>query len=139
MTVAHTYDTETDLKAAGLVAASAAGSIIVDLGTGEARGDLVLEVSALEIASNDESYTIVLQGSPDAAFGTAGNIQDLVSVNLAAKEVKATDSDKDDATGRVIVPFSNRFNGTNYRYVRIYTVVAGTVATGINYVAYLSK
>lgn len=139
MGFAHTYDTETDLKAAGLVASSAAGSIIVDLGVGHARGDLVLEVTALEIASNDETYTITLQGSPDSDFGTAGNIQDLVSVNLAAKEVKATSSDKDDTTGRLIVPFSNQFMDTNYRYVRLYTVVAGTITTGIDYSAYLSK
>src|SRR5688572_9089225 len=137
MTVAHTYDAELSLKVSAAVAASAAGTLILDLGVGETRGDLVVEVTAMDITSNDELYDIILQGSPDAAFGTAGNIQDLMAFNLSAKELKRTDSDKDDVIGRYVIPVSNRFGSTNYRYVRIYTVVAGTTAT-ITYRAFLT-
>jgi hypothetical protein len=136
----YMYDTLLVLKAAGLIAASAAVATIVDTGgTGHFSGEIVIDVSALEIASNDEIYDIVLQGSPDAAFGTAGNIQELAAISLSAKEVKRTDSDKDDVIGRYIMPFRNEFAGTNYRYLRLYTVVAGAVATGINYAAFIGK
>lgn len=138
MTVAHTYDDDLSLKASAAVTSSAAGSLILDLGIGEVRGDVVVEVSAMDIASNDELYDIVLQGSPDAAFGTAGNIQELCAISLSAKEVKRTDSDKDDVIGRYVIPFANRHGETNYRYVRIYTVVAGTTAS-ITYRAFLTK
>ena len=142
----HSYDTLLPLKAAALVASSAAGSLIVNVAPGtlghkavvpKIEADLVIDVTALEIASNDEIYDIILQGSPDAAFGTAGNIQELAAISLSAKEVKRSDSDKDDDVGRFILPVRNEFGGTTYQYLRIYTVVAGTIATGINYSAYL--
>ena len=143
MTVAHTYDTLLQLKDAGAITSSAAATVggsakILDLGTGEVRGDLVMEVTALDIVSNDEIYDIVLQGSPDAAFGTAGNIVELQAISLSAKEVKRTDCDRDDTTGRYCMPFSNQFAGTNYRYVRLYHVIAGTTPS-INYFAVLAK
>lgn len=138
MTVAHTYDDDLSLKASAAVTSSAAGSLILDLGTGEVRGDVVIEVSALAIDGNDELYNIILQGSPDATFGTAGNIQELVGISLSAKEVKVTDSDKDDVVGRYVVPFSNRHGETNYRYVRIYTVNVGATSS-ITYRAFLTK
>ena len=144
----ETYDTLTILKATGLVGASAAQSLILDMQSGASSGslgvgprtdsDLVIDISALEVAS-DESYDIVLQGSPDAAFGTAGNIQDLMSIHLGHSASKRTDSDKTDVIGRIIVPVTNEFNGTIYRYLRLYVVVSGTVATGINFTARLGK
>lgn len=135
----YMYDTLLVLKAAGLIAASAAVATIVDTGGGHFGGDVVIDVSALEIASNDEIYDIVLQGSPDAAFGTAGNIKELAAISLSAKEVKRTDSDLDDDVGRFIVPFRNEAAGVTYRYLRLYTVVAGSIATGINYAAFIGK
>ena len=87
----------------------------------------------------DEGYDIVLQLSPDAAFGTAANIVDQCDLHLGADGVKRTDSDKDDIVGRYIVPFCNERAGTTYRYARLYTVVVGTIATGINYTGRMSK
>lgn len=135
----RTVDTLLALKTAGLIAASAAVATILDLGSGEWEGELVLDVTALEIATGDEGYDLVLQGSPDAAFGTAGNIQDLMDLHLGADGTKRTDSDKDDVIGRYILPMTNRLIDTVYRYVRMYTVVVGTIATGINYTARLTK
>lgn len=134
----YPYSSVAQLKAAGLVASSEAGSLIVDLGPGFVEGVLILDVSALEIASNDEAYTIILQGSPDADFGTAANIVELMAVHLGAKETKLSDCDRDDSTGRLDKPCSNTHGDTNYRYVRIYTVVAGSIATGINYEAHFA-
>lgn len=76
-----TFDTSRQLQDAGLVASSAAGTRILDKGPGIGirAGVVVIDVSAIEIASNDEAYTIHVQGSPDAAFGTAGNVVELAS------------------------------------------------------------
>jgi hypothetical protein len=136
-----TFDSDLEFKDAGLVAASAAAQVdaanqIVDVGTGLFRGCMILDVSALEIASNDEIYDIVIQGSSDSDFGTDTNIVELAALNLSAAEVKRTDCNKDDSTGRFKIYFDNENDGTYYRYLRVYTVVAGTVATGINYTAY---
>lgn len=131
---AKTYDNATLLKAAGLVAASAAGSVILDLGDGFMDRDLVIDISALEVADGSEIYTIALEGSNVAAM-TSG------SVTLAEKQFGnvPAPADADTSTGRHVVPFRNELNGTLYRYIRIYTTVAGTIATGINYTAFLAK
>lgn len=134
------FDAEMEFKDAGLVAASAAATVdsaakYVDVGTGLFKGCIIIDVSALEIASNTEIYDIVVQGSNTTAF-TAAGIVELAAMNLSAKEVKRTDCDKDDATGRFKLYFDNENNGTFYRYLRIYTVVAGDIDTGINYTAF---
>lgn len=134
-----TFDTSRQLQEAGLVASSAAGTNIEDLGpgTGLRFGAVVIDISAIEIASNDEAYTIHVQGSPDAAFGTAGNVVELASLHLGAKETKLSDSDRDDATGRRILCFCNTDeDGDALRYLRLYITVAGTVASGINFTAF---
>jgi len=136
-----TFDAGMEFKDAGLVAASAAAKVdgsarIVEVGTGHFKGCMILDVSALEIESNDEAYDIVVQGSLDAGFGTDTNICELAHLNLSAAEVKRTDCNKDDSAGRYTLYFDNENNGAYYPYLRLYTVVGGTVATGINYSAY---
>ena len=136
-----TFDADLEFKDAGLVASSAAAQVdssdkIVDLGTGLFRGKMIIDVSALEIASNDELYDIVVQLSSDSDFGTAANIREAAQLNLSASEVKRTDCDADDSTGVYKLYFDNEHDGTYYRYARLYTVVGGTVATGINYSAF---
>jgi len=129
-----TYDHATLLKAAGLVAASAAGSVILDLGDGLMEADLIIDISAIEVASNDEIYTVTLEGSSVEAMTS-------LSVTLAEKQFGnvPAPADADTATGRHVIPVRNELNGTLYRYVRIHTTVAGTIATGINYSAFLAK
>lgn len=129
-----TYDHATLLKAAGLVAASAAGSVILDLGDGFMEADLVIDVTALEVADGNEIYTISLEGSSVAAM-TSGSVE-LAKITLGNNPAPA---DADTSVGRHVLPVRNELNGTLYRYVRVYTTVAGTVATGINYSAFLAK
>lgn len=135
----YVTDSLGQLKAAGLVAASAAGSLILDVGDAFMDGLVVIDVTALEIASNDETYTIVLQGSNTASFGTATDIAELCAITIGDKVPKVTDADFDDVVGRYFLPFVNERAGTLYRYLRLYTVVAGSVATGINYAAHVAK
>lgn len=129
-----TYDHATLLKAAGLVATSAAGSVILDLGNGFMEADLVIDVTALEVATGDEIYTISLEGSSVAAMTSAS--VELAKITLGNNPAPA---DADTAVGRHVLPIRNELNGTLYRYVRVYTTVAGDIATGINYSAFLAK
>ena len=136
-----TFDANLEFKDAGLVAASAAAQVdsaaqVVDVGTGLFKGCMIIDVAALEIASNTEIYDIIVQGSTVAAFATDTAIVELAALNLSAAEVKRSDCNKDDSTGRYKIHFDNENDGTYYRYLRLYTVVAGDVATGINYSAY---
>lgn len=130
------YDFTLSMKDAGLVAASAAATVsgaakIANVGNGRVDGEMVIDVTAIEIASNDELYAVAIQGSTSASF--ASGIEELAVVNLGAAEVIGGDSDS--TVGRYEIPFSNVKAGVTYPYLRVYTTVAGTVATGINYVA----
>lgn len=131
-----TYDDALELKAAADVTSTAAGSLIIDLGAGVFDGFMVLDVSALEVASTDEKYNIVLEGSNVAAMDSG-------SVVVAAAPQMGNSSapaDADSAVGRHAIPVRNEFGGTIYRYVRIHTTVAGTIdTTGISYSAWLAK
>jgi len=130
----YTYDDALSLKDAGLVATTTTEATIVDLGAGLVDGYLVIDVSAVEVASTDEIYLICLEGSNVAAM-TSGSVT-LASIEMGNATAPA---DADTGTGRFVVPFRNEQNGTTYRYVRIYTEVAGTIATGINFLAFIAK
>jgi hypothetical protein len=138
------FDSELELKDAGLVAASAAAqvdsaAVSIDVGTGHFKGMVEIEVTALEIASNDEIYDIVVQGSTVAAFATDTAIWELAQLSLGAAETKRTDANGDSTTGRYKIYFDNETDGIYCRYLRLYTVVAGTIATGINYTAFITQ
>lgn len=138
----RTFDAALLLKAAGLVAATGDGSLILDVGTGLLDADLIIDVTALEIDSNNESYEIILTGSPDATFGTAANIVPLASITIgdhASTRLAVMELGADDTVGRYCVPIRNERNGTTYRYLRLTYVVVGTVVTGINFSAWLAK
>jgi len=129
-----TYDASLSMKAAGLVASSADGAIL-DLGAGMVDGYLVIDASAIEIDSGNEIYTVSLEGSNVAAMSSG-------SVCLAKKVFGNLVVPMDaalSAAGRYVIPFRNEEGGTIYRYVRLSTVVAGTIATGINFSAFIAK
>lgn len=132
-----TFDAELEFKDAGLVAASAAATVdsvakIVDVGTGLFRGDLVVDVTAIEVASDTEMYDVIVEGSNSATF--ADTIVPLATLQLGAAVANIRSAD--DATGRYLLPFRNERNGTAYRYLRVYVDVSGDIATGINFIAY---
>lgn len=130
----YTYDDALNLKDASLIASSEASSTILDMGPALWEGDLVIDITALEVASGDEIYDIYLEGSNVAAM-TSG------SVTLATIQVgnAGAPADADTATGRFVVPVRNEQNGEIYRYCRVGVTIAGTIATGINYSAFLAK
>lgn len=130
-----TYDNAVKMKAAGLVAATAAESTIIDLGDGFEDCFLVIDVTALEVASTDEIYDIRVEGSNVSGMGS-GSVTLAVAPSMGNSGAPA---DADTGLGRFVVPVTNEQNGELYRYIRLHTTVAGTIATGINYSAFLAK
>ena len=134
------FDVQHELKDAGLVASNLAGTVdgqakVVNLGPELVEGKLVIEVSALEIDSNNELYRIKLQGS--AAHDFSSTLEDLAILELGAKEVLG--GDQDSQTGRYVVPFSNVKGLYAWPYVRLYTEVSGSIGSGINFSAHLTR
>lgn len=134
------FDANLEFKDAGLVAASAAAEVdsvakIVDLGVGYFEGRMVIDATAVEVDSGNEIFTIGVQLSSSATF--ASTIKEVASLKLG--DAAALPGDVDMVEGRYILYFNNEVNGTQYRYARLYTTVAGTIATGINYKAFCTK
>lgn len=141
---AFTPDINLRLKDSGLIDASAAAQVggsaaILDLWpSGVATFqplDIWINVTAIEIASNDELYTIRAQVSSSATFASV--IHNVGALELGALEVNTGGSaDQDGTTGTYMLRVDNDVAGTVYRYMRLFTTVSGTVATGINYDAW---
>ena len=127
------------MKAAGLIATTTNGTVVVDLGEGYIEGNLIIDVTALEVDTADEIYDIVFQLSSELVFTTATLIVENGQLSLSHATAKRSDSNIANAVGRYILPVTNLFNGTIYRYARLCTVVGGTPAAGINYIARLAK
>lgn len=135
----YVFDANLQFKDAYLVASSAAAQVssadkIRDLGAGYFKGDLVVDITAIEVDTGNEKYEIEWQLSSSATFAS-GNVTAIV---LKVGDSSVTGSSADNTTGRYTLPVHNEFGGTIYRYARVYTRVAGTIATGINYTAYLA-
>ncbi len=133
------FDADCQLKDAGLIAADAAAEVAsvakyYDCGDAEIEGYLIIEVTACEVASGNENYKIKLQGDSSSAFATA--LVDLAVFDAGDATTLVGSSDV--GIGRYVIPFSNVFGGTQKRYLRLYTDVTGTIATGINYEAFLT-
>lgn len=137
----YVFDTNLEAKDAGLVASSAAATVdsaakILDLGSGLFEATLVVDATAIEVDTGNEKYEIEWQLSSDSDFGTAGNVRCAAVLKLGDSSVNGSGADS--AAGRYTLRVSNEFADTIYRYGRVYTRIAGTIATGINYSAYLA-
>lgn len=133
------FDAGMQFKDAGLVAVSAAATVaaaakVVDLGTGLFKGCMILDVSAIEVATGDEKFTICIQLSSDPAFADDATSATATMLELGAATPLLLGAVS--TPGRYKVYFDNEYDGAIYRYARVYTVVAGAVATGINFSAF---
>lgn len=136
------YDTLLQLKDAGLVAASAAATVassakVIDLGAGRYVGDVIIDATAVEVDTGNEIYTIMCEFSNSSSF--ASGIVSGAMQYLGHNTPIPGGADAVQGVGRYILPFTNLINGSQYRYMRLYTVVGGTIATGINYSAFISR
>ena len=135
----YTLDVDLELEdGAAAITADGAGSAILDLDSTapRTRGDIVLDVSAMDITTGDETYTIMAQGSSSATF--ASTIQELACIRVGDGSAISSTIDVNDSTGRFVLPFINERNGTSYRYLRLYVDVAGTTPS-ITFKAWLAK
>ncbi len=150
----RSFDAATELKDAGLIAADAAAQVggsdqILDLaaddgvdgppsGSDGSRidGTVIVEVTEVEIASNDERYLIVAQVSNSPTF--ASGVKNVGILELADTVVAAGGAD-DGVVGHYEFGISNEVNGVAFRFLRLFTDVSGTIATGINYSAHFAK
>lgn len=92
------------------------------VGPGRFEAVLIVDVSAIKISANDESYTLLLQGAPSSAFSA---VETLVSLNLGATEVRNGGA-VDSVIGRYELPFITEQHDTVYDHIRLYVDVAGT-------------
>jgi hypothetical protein len=132
------FDTALVMKDAGLVATSAAATVagnarVIDLGAARVDGRVIIDATAIEVDSNNEKYDIELQVSNASNFGSGIFIAGKVTLGHSS----TTNESASTAVGRRELAFTNEINGTVYRYARLFTRVAGTVSTGINYTAVL--
>lgn len=108
----------TALKAAGLVAASTQETAVF-LGKGKFR--IVTAITAIEIASNDEHYTIDLEADKSSAAGTYFTLATLFAGG--ATEVMGK---PDAVVGRYVTIVENPYDYN----VRVTTSVIGSIAGG---------
>jgi len=138
--ITKTYDHALLLHDGAVVNASVAGNVagtdrILDIGLGHVYGDIVVDVSAMDVADNDEMITIGVQISDSATF--ASDFWEVASLSIGDEAV--IHGDVAMATGRYIIPFNNMISdGTTKKYLRIYFTEAGTVTT-FDCIAYLTK
>ena len=138
--ITKTYDHSLLLNDGGSITASAAALVdsaakVLDLGLGLVEGDIMVDVSELDVDSNNEIVTIGVQISDSATF--ASGIYQVASLALGDASPLAGDTDM--TTGRYVIPFNNLIgNGVTKRYLRLYFTIAGTVA-GFDCTAYLAK
>lgn len=129
----YTFDADLELKTAGALTVSTDGSIL-DLGEGLVDGFLVFDVTAIEVASGNEIYTVSLEGSNTADM-TSGSV--CLAKKVFGNLVVPMDAALS-AAGRYVLPFRNEENGTTFRYVRLSTLIAGSISTGINFACFIA-
>lgn len=113
----------------GGVALNAAGLIEVDttataVEVGKGMYKFVAVVTAIEVASNDEIFSIDIEANTRAATSTWKTI---ASISLGVSEI--TGRTADDAAGTYVFYGEN----PNDYQIRCHTKLSGSVATGINY------
>lgn len=117
---------------------------IIDLGGNQGVSPLqqaridamcVIDVTAIEVGSNDEIYRLKVLGSNSPAF-TASRV--LAEMTLGAGAVKVPVSTLNDDTGRYELPFCTEQDDTKYQYLKLYVDVNGTIATGIAFQAFVA-
>jgi hypothetical protein len=116
-------DGQTFTSSAAAQVASSAKIIDVGQDAPNFSGVAVIDVSAIKITANNELYTMIVQGSSSPTF--ASDIENLASLSLGATEVRPGGA-IDSSPGRYEVPFFNKQDGVQYRYLRLFVVTAGT-------------
>jgi hypothetical protein len=120
----NNVNAQLDLGGVAPLAGFATGS-----GAGRHSGLWVLNVTALDLSSGDETYRLHLLGSNDSAFGN-GNVDLLAFHDFAAASagriIATLLGPSLAAPTRVYVPFVTLRQGLVYRYIKARAVLGGT-------------
>lgn len=134
-----TYDNALLLKDTGAISADAAAQVggsarVLTLGAGRMDGRVIVDVSALDVVTGDESHVVATQfsNSPTFASGVVGGTM----LRLGGATALVGESAASVA-GRYELPCTNEINGVIYSYMRLYTDVSGTTPS-ITYTAFLT-
>lgn len=132
-----TFDVNLQLKDSAAVTSTAAAQVsgvakVVDLGAGRVDAKVINNVTAANVSAAANKYTLTLQGSNDAAFGSFVTLANLELGHATALGEAAR------STGVWEQPFNNVVAGTIYRYVRQYITIAGSPVS-ITHEAWIAK
>lgn len=150
----YTFDSLTELHDGGSVTSSDIGQVdgadqILDFGSTDSNGvehvaytqaDWIVDIASIERDTADEAYNLLIQLADDNAdFSMATTV--VVKAAFSVGEEVGGDTTAQDATfiGRNVIGIDNQFEGTVFRFLRLFTVVAGTIGgTGIVFESWLS-
>lgn len=96
---------------------------------------LVLDVTALEIDTANEVYRLKVLGDNTTSFAAT---RVLAEMTLGKGTAKVPSSTLDDTPGRYELPFCTEQDDVKYQYVKLYVDVAGTIVTGIDFLAWVA-
>lgn len=114
MATLYPYDANAVLHDGSAVTADGPGSVAYyDVGAAARFPAVaVVNVTAIDDASGDETYDVIIQGSQATNFAT---VQQLGSMTITRGD-----------TGRFTILFDNDQDGVVYQYIRVYFDVGGT-------------
>lgn len=138
-----TFDYALRLKDTGLLTADDICQVggtdaILDLGAARFDGRVIIDASAVEVDSSNESFLVGVEFSASATFAS-GVVMGPMQALGDASATLFVNADTDNGAGRYELPFTNEINGTAYRYARLAVDVTGTIAAGVNFTAYVVK
>jgi hypothetical protein len=129
----RTYDNALLLRASSALTTTTTETIILDIGAGLFDASWICDVTAIDVSSADEKYTVILEGSNVAAMSSG--VVELARLDLGNVTTPITVVT---GTGRFLTEFRNEIAGTLYRYVRIQTTIVGTTPT-ITFLSWIGK
>lgn len=110
-------------------------TVQINIGRGRIEGYWVIDLSALDVSSGNETYVLYLLASNDIAFGN-GNVEVLASHDWAAATAgrvvptilgaSPTVPIAGTNATRHVIPYSNMMGGFVLQYLQAYLVAGGT-------------
>lgn len=151
----YSIDVSTRLEdGAAAITSAGAGSDVLDFGNitsgpaveqvARTKGSLIIDVSAFDFTTGDETAVIIYQLSDNASgagtgFDASDTIVNKVAVPFgAAGGIASSAADDDSALGRSVVDVDNEHKGTIYRFARVFVVPGGTTPS-ITFTAFLGE
>jgi hypothetical protein len=98
---------------------------------------MVLDVTAIDIASGNETYQLDIMVSNDPGFA-AGNVVCAGGIQLGkGTSLRGAVAQKDSVIGRYEVGFTNNIAGAIYQYLKVYLTAGGTTPS-INVLGFIA-